>query len=45
MIKKTGSGYTVFTKDGKKKLSGPYKTEKEAKKRIQQIEFFKRQGK
>lgn len=41
MIIKKGSEYFVYNKDGTKKLSGPYKTRKEALKRLGQIEFFK----
>jgi len=39
MIKKIGSKYVVVTESGRK--MGMYKTKKEAKKRLQQIEFFK----
>ena len=40
MIRKEGGVYVVRSKDGKKVL-GRYKTEKEARKRLKQIEFFK----
>jgi len=39
MIKKQGSKYTVIAESGRK--MGTYDTKKEAKKRLQQIEFFK----
>lgn len=39
MIKKQGSKYMVVAESGRK--MGTYKTKKEAKKRLQQIEFFK----
>jgi len=32
----------VYTKDGKKKLGGPYDTYKEALKRLRSIEYWKR---
>jgi len=41
MIKKLKSGYQVVSSNGKKNLGGPYKTLKEAKKRLRQVEFFK----
>lgn len=40
IIKKEKDGYVVYSEKGKK-LSKPYKTEEEAKKRLQQIEYFK----
>jgi hypothetical protein len=40
MIKKVGGGYKVLSEKGKN-LGGPYKTKKEAEKRLQQVEFFK----
>lgn len=42
MIKKTKGGYKVMSEKTGKNLGGPYKTKKEAKKRLQQVEFFKR---
>ncbi|MBI2064518.1 MAG: hypothetical protein HYT62_00490 [Candidatus Yanofskybacteria bacterium] len=39
MIRKIGSKYVVVAESGRK--MGTYKTKKEAKKRLQQIEFFK----
>lgn len=42
MIRKTSQGYRVLSHDGKKNLGGPYKTKKEAEKRLRQVEFFKR---
>lgn len=40
MIKKTASGYQVTSKKGKS-LSKPNLSSKAAKKRLQQIEYFK----
>lgn len=39
MIKKIGSKYVVVAESGRK--MGTYKTKKEAKERLRQIEFFK----
>lgn len=39
MIKKVKEGYRVVAESGRN--MGTYKTEEEAKKRLQQIEFFK----
>ena len=39
MIRKQGSKYIVVAESGRH--MGEYKTKKEAKKRLQQIEFFK----
>jgi hypothetical protein len=41
MIKKVKSGYRVVSSKGRN-LGGPYKTLEEAKKRLRQVEFFKR---
>lgn len=41
MIKKTKSGYVVYSEAGKK-LGGPYKTKKKAEERLQQVEYFKK---
>ncbi len=41
MIKKVEGGYKVVSENGKKNLGGPYKTKKEAEKRLKQVEFFK----
>jgi hypothetical protein len=41
MIKKVEGGYKVLSEKGKKNLGGPYKTKKEAEKRLQQVEYFK----
>jgi hypothetical protein len=41
MIKKVKSGYQVVSSKGRN-LGGPYKTLEEAKKRLRQVEFFKR---
>ncbi len=40
MIKKVKDGYQVVSSKGKN-LGEPYKTIEEAKKRIQQVQFFK----
>jgi hypothetical protein len=40
MIVKVKGGYRVVSTKGKN-LGGPYKTLKEAKKRLRQVEFFK----
>jgi hypothetical protein len=41
MIKKVAGGFKVLSENGKKNLDGPYKTKKEAEKRLRQVEFFK----
>lgn len=41
VIRKEGSKFCIFSKKGKK--LGCFSTEKEAKKRLLEIEFFKRQ--
>ena len=41
MIKKVKAGYKVVSSKGKN-LGGPYKTLEAAKKRLRQVEFFKR---
>ena len=40
IIKKVAGGYKVLSEKGKN-LGGPYKTKKEAEKRLRQVEFFK----
>lgn len=40
VIKKVSGGYRVLSEKGKN-LGGPYKTKKEAEKRLRQVEFFK----
>jgi hypothetical protein len=40
MIKKVAGGFKVLSEKGKN-LGGPYKTKKEAEKRLKQVEFFK----
>ena len=40
MIRKTPSGYVVYSEKGKR-LSKPYKTKAQAEKRLGQIEYFK----
>jgi hypothetical protein len=42
MIKKVKDGYKVLSEKTGKNLGGPYKTKAEAKKRLQQVEYFKR---
>lgn len=44
VIKEQNGSFYVYSHDGKKKLGGPYKTKKEAVKRLQQIEYFKNKG-
>lgn len=44
MVKREGDKFTVFSQDGSKRL-GTYDTEAEAVKRLQQIEYFKHEGK
>jgi len=41
MIKKVEDGYKVTSEKGKN-LGGPYKSKKQAEKRLKQVEFFKR---
>jgi len=41
VIKKVAGGYQVLSSKGRN-LGGPYKTRKEAEKRLRQVEFFKR---
>lgn len=43
MIKKTKSGYQVTSEKGKP-LSKPTLSKSDAKKRLQQVEYFKRKG-
>ena len=42
MIKKVKEGYKVLSEKSGKNLGGPYKSKAEAKRRLQQVEFFKR---
>lgn len=44
MIIKKKSGWYVVSKAGRN-LGGPYKTRKEAEKRLADVEFFKHKGK
>lgn len=39
-IKKT-DGWYLYSKDGSRKLGGPYKTEEEVNKRERQVQYFK----
>jgi hypothetical protein len=41
VIKKTAKGYVLFSKDGSRKLGGPYRTREEALARERQVQFFK----
>jgi hypothetical protein len=41
MIVKKKDGYYVLSEKTKRNLGGPYKTKEEAKKRLQQVEYFK----
>ncbi len=41
MIVKRKTGYFVLSEKTHRNLGGPYKTKAEAKKRLQQVEFFK----
>lgn len=43
VIRKEGGKWVIYSKDGSKKL-GEYDSEEAAKKRIQQIEYFKHKG-
>lgn len=45
MIAKVKGGYVVKSHDGRKILSRPYKSKKEAAKRLAEIEYFKNKGK
>jgi hypothetical protein len=40
MIRKAEGGYKVLSEKGKN-LGGPYKSKKEAEKRLKQVEYFK----
>jgi hypothetical protein len=40
VIKKTTGGYKVLSEKGKN-LGGPYKSKKDAEKRLKQVEYFK----
>lgn len=41
MIKKLKGGYQVLSEKTGKNLGSPYKTRKEAERRLKQVEFFK----
>lgn len=41
MIRKSGGGFVLMSKDGSKKLGGPYKSRRQAVKRERQVQFFK----
>ena len=42
VVKKVKEGYKVVSEKSGKNLGGPYRTKKEAIKRLRQVEFFKR---
>jgi hypothetical protein len=42
MIVKRKDGYYVLSEKTRRNMGGPYKTREEAKKRLQQVEYFKR---
>ena len=42
MIIKTQGGYKVVSKNTGRNLGGPYKSKSTAKKRIREVEYFKR---
>jgi len=44
MIRKVSGGWKVLSEKGKN-LGGPYKSIAEARKRLQQVEWFKNKGK
>jgi hypothetical protein len=41
MIKKTARGYVLYSKDGSRKLGGPYRRREEALRRERQVQYFK----
>jgi hypothetical protein len=41
MIKEIKKRFYVYSEDGSKKLGGPYLTQREAEKRLKQIEYWK----
>jgi hypothetical protein len=41
MIRKTARGYVLYSKDGARKLGGPYRARDEARRRERQVQFFK----
>lgn len=45
MIKKVKGGHKVVSESTGRNLGGPYKTKKEAEKRLRQVEYFKHRGK
>lgn len=44
MIRKVKGGWKVLSESGKN-LGGPYKTKKEAEKRLREVEYFKHKKK
>jgi len=45
MIRKQKGGFVLYSKDGKKKLGGPYASKKKAQERERQVQYFKHKGK
>lgn len=45
VLKKTKKGWVVLSPRTGKKLGGPYKTKKQAQKRLRQVEYYKRKKK
>lgn len=45
MVRKTGSGFAVFSHKTGKKLSRIYKTKEGALQRLREIQYFKHKGK
>lgn len=41
MIKKENGKYVLYSKDGDKKLGGPYETKEAAKEREREVQYFK----
>lgn len=44
VIKKEAGGWSVYSEGGAKRLGGPYKTKREAIKRLAAVEYFKNEG-
>jgi hypothetical protein len=42
VIVKRKDGYYVLSEKTRRNMGGPYKTREEARKRLQQVEYFKR---
>lgn len=41
MIKRKGGKYYLYSKDGRKRLGGPYTTRAAAEKREREVQYFK----